>query len=174
MFSIFAKIDLSTLVYNTWNFCVQNIIFEALFLGLMGRIMAIDYGSKRVGLAVTDPLQMIASGLTTVHAQEVVAFITKYMEEEEVECIVVGEPRRLNAEPTHATEMINNFVRHLHKKFPQLLIERMDERFTSKMAFQTMIDSGLKKKDRRNKELVDEISATIILQSYLEKRSFTP
>jgi putative Holliday junction resolvase len=133
----------------------------------MARIMAIDYGSKRVGISVTDPLQIIATGLTTVHSKDVVDFLKDYFSKEEVECIVVGEPKRLNNEPSDSARFIDPFVLHLKRTFPKIKVERMDERFTSKMAFQTMIDSGLKKKARQNKELVDEISATIILQSYM-------
>jgi putative holliday junction resolvase len=133
----------------------------------MGRIMAIDYGSKRVGIAVTDTLQIIATGLTTVHSKDLIEFLKKYFTKEDVECIVVGEPKRLNNEPSDSARFIEPFVLNLKRTFPQIKVDRMDERFTSKMAFQTMIDSGLKKKDRQNKELVDEISATIILQSYM-------
>ncbi len=135
----------------------------------MARIMAIDYGSKRVGIAVTDALQIIATGLTTVHSKDVIDFLKKYVEKEEVECMVVGEPKQMNNEPSESANMIDQFVVHLKRTFPKIKIERMDERFTSKMAFQTMIASGLKKKARQNKALVDEISATIILQSYMEK-----
>ncbi len=137
----------------------------------MARIMAIDYGSKRVGIAVTDSLQIIATGLTTVHSKDLIEFLKKYFSKEEVECIVVGEPKRLNNEPSDSARFIGPFVVHLKRTFPQIKVDRMDERFTSKMAFQTMIDSGLKKKDRQNKELVDEISATIILQSYMNRTS---
>ena len=136
----------------------------------MARIMAIDYGSKRVGIAVTDALQIIATGLTTVHSKDVISFLQKYFAKEKVECIVVGEPKRLNNEPSDSARFIDPFVMHLKRSFPDIKVERMDERFTSKMAFQTMIDSGLKKKDRQNKELVDEISATIILQSYMMRK----
>lgn len=135
----------------------------------MARIMAIDYGSKRVGIAVTDPLQIIANGLTTVHSKDLIDFLKKYMEKEQVECIVVGEPKRLNNEASDSARFIEPFVVHLKRTFPQIKVERIDERFTSKMAFQTMIDSGLKKKDRQNKELVDEISATIMLQDYMNR-----
>lgn len=135
----------------------------------MARIMAIDYGSKRVGIAVTDPQQIIATGLTTVHSNEVIDFLKQYMQKEEVSCIVVGEPKRMNNEPSDSARFIEPFVMHLKRTFPAIKVERMDERFTSKMAFQTMIDSGLKKKSRQNKELIDEISATIILQSYLSR-----
>ena len=136
----------------------------------MGRILAIDYGSKRVGIAVTDSLKMIANGLTTIHSKEVIGFLKDYFNREEVECVVVGEPRRMNNEPSPVTALIDIFIKSLKKNFPGLKIERIDERFTSKMAFQTMIEGGLKKKARQNKELIDEISATIILQSYLEHK----
>lgn len=138
----------------------------------MARILAIDYGSKRVGVAVTDTLQMIASGLTTVHSKDIISFLEDYMSKEEVECIVVGEAKDLQNNPAESARFIEPFVVHLGRKFPSVKIERVDERFTSKMAFQTMIDGGLKKKDRRNKGLIDEISATIILQSYLEQRGY--
>jgi putative Holliday junction resolvase len=137
----------------------------------MARIMAIDYGSKRVGIAVTDTLQIIATGLTTVHSKDLMEFLKKYFSKEDVECIVVGEPKRLNNEPSDSARFIEPFVLNLKRTFPKIKVDRMDERFTSKMAFQTMIDSGLKKKDRQNKELVDEISATIILQSYMNRTS---
>jgi len=132
--------------------------------------MAIDYGTKRCGIAVTDTLQMIATGLTTVHAKDIFSFLEKYFVNEDVETIVIGEPKRLSGEATDATAHVENFVRQVRKKFPGKNIARLDERFTSKMAFQAMIDSGLKKSDRRNKELVDEISATILLQGFLEMK----
>jgi len=137
-------------------------------LTLMGRIVAIDYGTKRVGLAVTDELKIIASGLTTVHANEVIAYLQDYVSKNDVEIFVVGEPKNLDNSPSQVAESVNNFVKHLQRTFKNIPVKRMDERFTSKMAFQTMIDSGLKKKARRNKALVDEISAVIILQSYME------
>lgn len=135
--------------------------------------MAIDYGSKRVGIAVTDPLQMIATGLTTVHSKDVIQFLKDYTAKEKVDCIVVGEPKQMNNEASDSARFIEPFVKHLSRTFPAIRIERMDERFTSRMAFRAMIDSGLKKKDRQNKELVDQVSATIILQSYLERRDLT-
>ncbi len=135
----------------------------------MARILAIDYGSKRVGIAVTDPQQIIATGLTTVHSKDVIEFLKKYIAKELVECIVVGEPKQMNNEPSESARFIEPFVVHLKRTFPSIKIERMDERFTSKIAFQTMIDSGLKKKTRQNKELIDEISATIILQDYMNR-----
>jgi putative Holliday junction resolvase len=136
----------------------------------MERLLAIDYGTKRCGIAVSDPLQIIANGLTTVHSKDILTFLETYFQKESVETIIVGEPKRMNGEATDATVHVNAFVKQLQKKFPSMKIERIDERFTSKMAFQTMIDSGLKKKARQNKELVDEISATIILQSYMEMK----
>jgi putative holliday junction resolvase len=136
----------------------------------MGRIMAIDYGQKRVGLAVTDELQLIANSLTTVRAADIIPFLKDYLLKEKVDCIVVGEPKQMNNTPSESLRFVEPFVRLLKKTFPTVPIERMDERFTSKMAFQAMIDGGLKKKDRQNKELVDSISATLILQSYMEYR----
>jgi putative holliday junction resolvase len=137
----------------------------------MGRIMAIDYGRKRVGIAVTDELQLIANGLTTVAAHEIFSFLKLYFQKEKVDEIVVGEPRQMNNQPSESLKFIVPFLNRLKKEFPEISIEREDERFTSKMAFQTMIDAGLKRKDRQNKELVDTISATIILQSYLNRKS---
>lgn len=133
----------------------------------MGRIISIDYGLKRTGIAVTDPLKMIANGLTTIDSKGAIAFLQDYFSKEEVDCIVIGEPKRLNGEPTHATALVEGFVKELQKNFPTIPIKKVDERFTSKMAFQTMIDAGLKKKDRQNKATVDKVSATIILQAYL-------
>jgi putative Holliday junction resolvase len=137
----------------------------------MGRIMAIDYGRKRVGIAVTDDLQLIANGLTTVAAHEIFGFLKTYTVREKVDVFVVGEPRQMNNQPSESLQFIVPFVNRLKKEFPGIPVEMADERFTSKMAFQTMIDAGLKKKDRQNKELVDTISATIILQSYMDRRS---
>ncbi|MFO7614500.1 MAG: Holliday junction resolvase RuvX [Bacteroidales bacterium] len=137
----------------------------------MGRIIAIDYGRKRTGIAVTDELQLIANGLTTVPTHELMAWLRTYIAREQVEGIVVGEPRQMNNEPSEALKYIIPFVNRLKKEFPGMKVEMADERFSSKMALQTMIDAGLKKKDRQRKELVDTISATIILQSYLEWRS---
>jgi len=137
----------------------------------MGRIMAIDYGRKRVGIAVTDELQIIANGLTTVAAHEIFTFLRSYVQQEKVDAIAVGEPKQMNNQPSESLQFIIPFVNRLRKEFPGIPVEMVDERFTSKMAFQTMIDAGLKKKDRQNKELVDTISATIILQSYLSQKS---
>ena len=135
----------------------------------MARILALDFGSKRTGIAVTDELQIIASGLTTVPSAELLDFLKKYFSEENVEMVLLGEPRQMNNTASESEVSIQEFLKKFSEKFPQMKLERVDERFTSKMAFQTMIDSGLKKKQRRNKALVDEISATIILQSYLYK-----
>ncbi|SFW51406.1 Holliday junction resolvase RuvX [Chitinophaga sancti] len=136
----------------------------------MGRILAIDYGKKRTGLAVTDPLQIIATGLTTIPSQTLIPYLKKYFETEQVEMILIGEPKNLDGSDTDATALVAECVRILKKNFPAMPLKQVDERFTSKMAFQTMIDSGLKKKDRQNKGLVDEISATIILQEYLRSK----
>lgn len=133
----------------------------------MARIMAIDYGSKRVGLAVTDSLQIIASGLTTVHSKDLIAYLEDYLKKEQVECIVVGEPKTLQNEASDSARFIEPFVTHLTRKFPNIKIARYDERFTSTLAHQAMLMSGLKKKDRANKDTVDMVSATIILQDYL-------
>ncbi len=138
----------------------------------MGRILALDYGQKRVGIAVTDESRIIANGLTTVHVKDLMAFLKEYIGKENVDCIVVGEPRDMKNRASDAARFIEPFVKHLKKQFPDIVVDRMDERFTSKMAFQTMIDAGLKKKNRRNKELVDTISATLILQSYMESMVF--
>lgn len=136
----------------------------------MSRILAIDYGSKRCGIAVTDPLRIIASGLTTVATDELVTFLKKYISEEKVTEIVVGQPKRMNNEFSDIEKEIQKKVELLEKEFPEIIIVREDERFTSKMAFQSMIDSGLGKKQRQNKALIDEISATLILQNYMNKR----
>jgi len=133
----------------------------------MGRILAIDYGTKRTGIAVTDELQIIASGLTTVATKDLLTFLTNYVSKEQVELLVIGEPKQMNNEASESEKHIEEFIKKLTKMLPNIPIKRVDERFTSKMAFQTMIDSGLKKSQRKNKTLVDEISATIILQSYL-------
>lgn len=135
----------------------------------MGRILAIDYGQKRVGFAVTDELKICANALETVHVSKAIDFITEYTARENVEKIVVGEPKQMDNSQSESARFIEPFLNLLRKKFPNLPIERMDERFTSKMAFQTMIDAGLHKKARQNKALVDKISATIILQSYLQQ-----
>ncbi|HEX9826618.1 MAG TPA: Holliday junction resolvase RuvX [Flavobacteriaceae bacterium] len=136
----------------------------------MGRILAIDYGTKRTGIAVTDELQIIASGLTTVVTHDLISFLTDYISKENVELFIIGEPKQMNNEVSESEASIQIFIEKLTREIPDIPIKRVDERFTSKMAFQTMIDSGLKKNQRKNKALVDEISATIILQSYLYNR----
>ena len=135
----------------------------------MGRVIALDFGKVRTGIAITDELQLIASGLTTVPTKELIVFLKKYIEKENVVKIVVGEPKQMNNEPSESEALIIPFLKKLTATFPKIPVERQDERFTSKMAFQTMIDSGLNKKQRQNKALVDEISATIILQAYLNR-----
>lgn len=133
----------------------------------MPRILCIDYGKKRTGIAVTDPLQIIATGLTTVDSPELISFLKKYFQQEEVELIVIGEPKNLDDSDTHATPLVNAIIKKLEKEFPNIPIKKVDERFTSKMAKQAMIDMGMKKKDRRNKRTVDEIAATIMLQEFM-------
>ena len=133
----------------------------------MARILSIDYGLKRTGIAVTDDFQIIASGLTTIPSTDIIAFLKTYFSKENVETVLIGEPKQMNGLPSESTEIIEKFIAQFHIEFPNMKMERVDERFTSKMAFQTMIDSGLKKKQRQNKGLIDEIAATIILQDYL-------
>ncbi len=136
----------------------------------MARILAIDYGKKRTGIAVTDELQLIASGLTTVSTNKLFDFLQEYISNEQVELFLVGEPKQMDNSVSESEALINPFIKKLKELFSEIPIQRIDERFTSKMAFQTMIDSGLKKKQRQNKALIDEISATIILQSYLTRK----
>lgn len=133
----------------------------------MPRILCIDYGKKRTGIAVTDPLQIIATGLTTVDSPELIPFLKKYFQLEVVERIVIGDPKNLDDSDTHATPLVQDIIKKLKKEFPQMPIEKVDERFTSKMAKEAMLEMGLKKKDRRNKRTVDEIAATIMLQEYM-------
>jgi putative holliday junction resolvase len=136
----------------------------------MARILAIDYGRKRVGLAVTDPSQIIANRLTTVPTHTIWDFLTDYFCKEKVEVVVVGYPKQMNNEASEAVRYINPFLKKFQIQYPEMKLEIYDERFTSKMAFQTMIDGGLKKQKRQDKALIDGISATIILQSYLEQK----
>ncbi len=136
----------------------------------MGRIVAIDYGRKRTGLAATDSLQLIANGLTTVPSGEVVAWLTTYISHEPVDLFVVGLPKQMNNEPSENMKHVEAFVTHLKRKLPDIPVTYYDERFTSVMAHQAMRDGGLKKKKRQDKALVDEISAVIILQAYMESR----
>lgn len=137
----------------------------------MARILSIDYGKKRVGLAVTDPMQMIATRLTTVTAHEIWKFLDDYFGKEEVELVLVGYPVQLNNQPSEAIRYVNPFLKAFQKKY-SVPIKLMDERFTSKMALRAMIDAGVKKMDRRDKALIDGVSATIILQSYLEEKKY--
>ena len=134
----------------------------------MGRIVALDYGKKRTGVAVSDPLKLIAGGLTTLPSREVIVFLKRYIVDNKVDLFVLGDPRQMNYEPSENRERVIKFKEDLHRSFPDIEIQMMDERFTSLLAHQAMIQGGLKKKDRRNKALVDELSATILLQSFLE------
>lgn len=134
------------------------------------RIMAIDYGKKRTGVAVTDPLQIIATGLATVDTHMALVFLRDYLSKEQVETIIVGEPLNLNDSETHATAGAREFAKKLKRHFPSVKVELVDERFTSKMASDAIREMGLKKKDRREKGIVDEVAATIMLQEYLESR----
>ncbi|AWG26710.1 Holliday junction resolvase RuvX [Flavobacterium kingsejongi] len=138
----------------------------------MPRILAIDYGQKRTGIAVTDDFQIIASGLTTIPSETALVFLKDYFGKEKVEKVLIGQPKQMNYEDSESAPLIEVFVVKFNKMFPDMKVERVDERFTSKMAFQTMIDSGLKKKQRQNKALIDEISATIMLQDYLSRKIF--
>lgn len=138
----------------------------------MGRILAIDYGRKRTGVAVTDTLQMIANGLETVPSGELVKYITDYISREPVDLIVVGQPKQMNNEPSENMKYVEAFVTHLKRTIPNIPVEYYDERFTSVLAHKAMLDGGLKKKKRQDKGLVDEISAVIILQSYLENKKY--
>jgi putative Holliday junction resolvase len=133
------------------------------------RILAIDYGKKRTGLAVTDPLRIIASGLTTVETPQLFSFLKDYFSKEKVEIVIIGEPKQMDGTPSESAEMIEKFITQFRQEFPTIKIERMDERFTSKMASKTLLDSGLKKKKRQDKALLDEVAATIMLQDYLNK-----
>ena len=135
----------------------------------MGRILAIDYAQKRVGFAVTDELRICAGALDAIHVSKAFEFLQNYLQTENVDIVVIGEPKKLDNTASDSTRFIEPFVQRVRKAFPDLEIVRVDERFTSKMAFQTMIDAGLKKKERQNKALVDRISATLILQSYLQQ-----
>jgi putative holliday junction resolvase len=135
----------------------------------MGRIVAIDYGSKRVGLAVTDPLKIIATPLDTIHSKDVIAFLKDFDQKESIDAFVLGIPKKLDNTDTNNTPLVYNFEKGLKKHFPGKVVHHVDERFTSKMAVKTMIDGGMKKKDRREKANIDKISAVIILQSFLER-----
>lgn len=134
----------------------------------MSRKLAIDYGKKRIGVAVTDPIGIIATGLDTIDTPLIWKFLTDYLSKEKVDCFIVGYPKQMNNQPSEIAKDVDLFIDHLNKRFSTIPVIKVDERFTSKIALQTMIDGGLKKKARQNKYLVDKVSATIILQSYLE------
>ena len=138
----------------------------------MGRIMAIDYGRKRTGLAVTDELQMIATGLATIETAKLMPYLDGYLQKEHVECFVVGDAKHMDNTPSESAQYIEPFVATLRKRYPSVPVERIDERFTSKMAFQAMIDGGLSRKQRQNKALIDTVSAVLILQNFMQKREF--
>ena len=157
--------------FFVWQWVIIKIII--VFLSpIMSRILAIDYGRKRTGVAVSDAMQIIANGLTTVPTHELLDFITGYVQKEPVERILVGLPKQMNNEASESMKYIDPFVRSLKKRLPEIPVEFVDERFTSVLAHRTMLEAGLKKKDRQNKALVDEISASIILQTYLESKRF--
>jgi putative holliday junction resolvase len=139
----------------------------------MPRILSIDYGQKRTGIAVTDDFKIIASGLTTIPSATAIDFLKDYFSKENVEAVLIGEPKQMNGQPSESAAIIKGFVTHFSNHFPDMKVIRVDERFTSKMAFQSMIDNGMKKNQRKNKALIDEISATIMLQDYLSKKSFS-
>ena len=138
----------------------------------MGRILAVDYGKKRLGLAVTDPLKIIGSALATIPTHEIFDFLKNYFSKEPVEKLVVGLPKQMNNQPSESMPLINQFVAQFKKQFPEIPVQMVDERFTSKLAVQTMVMGGVKKKDRQNKAMIDTVSAAIILQSYLESESY--
>lgn len=138
----------------------------------MSRILAIDYGAKRTGLASTDPLKIIANSIGTVETNKIFDFLTNYFSKESVEKVIIGLPKQMNNKPSESFEVINNFVKKFKEKYPSMPLEYFDERFTSKMAVNAMIEGGVKKKDRQNKALIDAISATILLQSYMESLKF--
>ncbi|HEY2726358.1 MAG TPA: Holliday junction resolvase RuvX [Parafilimonas sp.] len=134
----------------------------------MPRILCIDYGKKRTGIAVTDPLKIIATALTTVDTKELFPFLKNYFQHEEVELVLIGEPKNLDDSDTHATQLVYQFIQKFKKDFPLMKIETVDERYTSKLAVQAMIEMGMKKKDRQKKENIDQIAAAIMLQEYLK------
>ncbi|WP_342646487.1 Holliday junction resolvase RuvX [Mucilaginibacter sp. CSA2-8R] len=138
----------------------------------MARVMSFDYGTKRIGLAVTDPLQMIATGLDNIHPKDIIEYLNKYLHSEQVETFVVGEPKQMDNTPSQSAIHVRGFVNLLKKTFPEIPVEMMDERFTSKMASAAILAGGVKKAGRQNKALVDTVSAVILLQSWMEQRSF--
>ena len=134
----------------------------------MSRILCIDYGKKRTGIAVTDPLKIIAGALTTVETSALISFLKKYFQQEQVELVLIGEPKHWDESDTHATPLVHEFIKKFKKEFPSIHIEKVDERYTSKLAVQAMVEMGMKKKDRRKKENIDQIAAAIMLQEYLK------
>jgi putative Holliday junction resolvase len=134
----------------------------------LARILAIDYGGKRTGIAVTDPLQIIATGLTTIPSHELIPFLKKYFQQEAVELVIIGLPKNWDESDTHGTPLAEAAIKRIQKEFPQMPLKTVDERYTSKMAKDAMLQMGMKKKDRRDKKLVDEIAATIMLQEYMQ------
>lgn len=138
----------------------------------MARILSIDYGGKRTGIAVTDPLQIIATGLTTIESKTLIPFLKEYFAKEEVELIIIGMPVNWDESDTHGTPLVKAAIQNIKKEFPAMPIKEVDERYTSKMAKNAMLEMGLKKKDRRDKKLVDEIAATIMLQEYMQGSSY--
>jgi putative Holliday junction resolvase len=174
LYSIFT-IKIFERIYKK-DLVLINEIIKIFFLFLkknkkMSRILAIDFGKKRTGIAVTDEMQIIASGLTTVDTKDLMSFLKKYISKEKVALFLIGKPKQMDNTDSESEALILPFLKKLSQKIPQIPFQRVDERFTSKMAFQTMIDSGVKKNKRKNKALVDEISATIILQSYLYSKN---
>ncbi|WP_207494164.1 Holliday junction resolvase RuvX [Aridibaculum aurantiacum] len=136
----------------------------------MARILSIDYGSKRTGLAVTDPMQIIATGLAGLHTKDLEQFLKDYFSKEQVERVIIGHPTNWDDSDTHATPLVQAFINRFVKVFPNIPIEKVDERYTSKMAVQSMVESGMKKKKRQDKKMVDEIAAIIMLQEYLQRQ----
>lgn len=149
-----------------------NLISHISYLTSVMRVMAFDYGTKRIGIAITDPLQIIATGLDTIHPNQIIDYLKKYLQTEQVERFIVGEPKQMDNTPSQSAIHVKGFVNLLKKTFPDIPLEMLDERFTSKMASATIMQSGLKKMDRQNKARVDTISATILLQSWMEKNNF--
>jgi putative holliday junction resolvase len=137
------------------------------------RVMAFDYGTKRIGIAVTDPMQIIATALDTIHPKDIIDYLKKYLQTEQVELFVVGEPKQMDNTPSQSAQHVRGYVTLLKKNFPQIPVELLDERFTSKMASAAIAQSGMNKKNRQNKELIDSVSAVILLQSWMEKMRFS-
>jgi len=156
-------------IFPTFNFLLFTFPYFTFHIP-MARILSIDYGGKRTGLAVTDPFQIIATGLCTVETPKLMAFLKDYFAKEQVELVIIGMPTNWDDSDTHATPLVKKFIEQFKKNFPLIPVKEVDERFTSKMATQAMLQMGLKKKQRQNKALVDEIAATIMLQEHLQNR----